>query len=149
MQFYIIIYNFLLYTQHLFLRESAFQYMLDRPEFNAAMHAGSCIAQNTEFNQMVKCQVIKQLEVVMTHSIHFSVKLVQESTYHEQFSLTLSQLWLVCNSDIFLRAQFHCASFYKGNRTNIFLVRFSLRKMMISTQQRVSGTTVPIYKTVI
>ena len=57
---------------------------LDKPVYKSAMHAGNCTVWNMVSNPMDRCLVTKQLEVVMTPSIHSSLKLKQANMSPEQ-----------------------------------------------------------------
>ena len=63
---------------------SVFPSTLDKLVFKLVMHAGNCTVWNTVSNPMDRCLVTKQLEVVMTPSIHSSVKLEQANMSPEQ-----------------------------------------------------------------
>merc|ERR1712142_1395360 len=67
---------------------SVFQSMLDKLVAKSVMPVGNCIVWNMESSLMDKCPVIKLLEVVTTHSIPSSVRLVQENMCPEQSSWT-------------------------------------------------------------
>ena len=54
---------------------------LDKPVSKSETLVGSCTAWNTVSSRMDRCQVTRLSVVVMTHSIHSSLKPVQANTY--------------------------------------------------------------------
>ena len=69
--------------------------MLVKEVFKLEMLVGNCSALNTESSLMGKCHLIKQLVVVMMHSIPSSQRLVLGNMFQELFSLILSQQLLM------------------------------------------------------
>merc|ERR1712135_47639 len=64
----------------------------DKPVSRSVTPAGSCTVLSTVSSQVVRCQVTRPSEVVMTPSTPSSVKLELESTSQEPFSSILNQL---------------------------------------------------------
>ena len=95
-------------------------YTLDRLVSKLAMPVGSCTALSMVSSQMVKCHLIKPLEVEMTPSIPSLVKLVQENMCLELCLWTWSPLLLVGYQGIFFEGVMNI------NSTGILRSKFSV-----------------------
>merc|ERR1712131_121059 len=76
-------------------RERVFQFTSDKLVFKSVMPVGNFTVWNTVSNQTVKCHLTRPSEVVMTHSIPFSPKLVLANTSHVPSLLIWNQLLLM------------------------------------------------------
>jgi len=63
--------------------EKSFHYISVKLVSNSVTNAGNYFAWNTEFNRMVKCQVILRLAEKMMPSIPSFLKLARVNTFHE------------------------------------------------------------------